>query len=113
MILYLDQFAASHAHLERSTEGKEGSDSRHYYIIATPHGDALIVCRNGHKIEDLARTTVDCAVGWDTGSTGFVPSQVAPARRAKVTIFKPIASPGRARSLTQLLSEMRDEKNHQ
>lgn len=114
MILYLDQFAAAHASLDRSTEATESRDARHYYTIATPHGDALIVCRNGYTIQDLARTAVDCTVGWDYSASGYVHPNVTFDKRAKVTIFKPVeVGGGRARSLTQLLSEMRYEKDDQ
>lgn len=101
MILRIDQPAVRSA---RYINIDNSADARTYYLIPTPAGDAIVVCRNGLKLEALANQIVDCALGNDVAQVGFANEAQIGQQRTKITIYRVVTQPQPRQSLSQILN---------
>ena len=62
-------------------------DLRRYYCTARDDDRlALVVCRNGLLLPDLAGLLVDAVIGWDRGYPGYV--YTTSRQHSKVTVYR-------------------------
>lgn len=82
-----------------------GGEVRRYYC--TKRDDdrlALVVCRNGLLLPDLAGLLVDAVIGWDRGYPGYV--HVTSRVHSKITIHRVLTfQQANAKTLNDILAD--------
>jgi hypothetical protein len=107
MRILIDPQAARRLALRTATD--EYRDHRRYYTAAAPIR-AIVVCRNGLELHDLAGQVVDAQVGHDLGWRDFVRPGNEDHLHSKVTVYRRLPFTQPQRTLSDLLAQApRDE----
>ena len=100
MILFLDPSAISRFAF-RAEDRTHGEVSRYYVALAPAR--AILVCRNGLELRELANGCVDARLGYEDAWRDFARDGNGGKRHAKITIYRKVAGKRNAVSLSDVL----------